>query len=252
MHRAILLAFTLIPLVASAQQGVVRYSHTYTLLAFATDQMNEYFVEQGVFDFDAEYHPPDPTHGSFARSLVFGPSYSLMFPTKAQPYEPGENASDGTVLGWEFVDTTFVNRDNGAYVESRKLVKAKFIVKDELPSLSWQLVGEERTYLDFRVMKATVVVDSAVVEAWFTPEIPVPAGPGLYGGLPGLILMVTNAAIGEVYAAESVDLGAQPFQPMPPTAGREVSSDQYDQRVAWEIADNQRLWNEVKKINIVN
>ena len=73
-----------------------------------------------------------------------------------------------------------------------------YLVTGEQPVISWRLLGEERVYRDHRVMKATATVDSAVVEAWFAPEIPVPAGPGLYGGLPGLVLMVTNAAVGEV------------------------------------------------------
>lgn len=249
MYRAILLVFTLVPLVASAQQGVVRYNHTYPLLAFPTDQVDAYFVEQGWAD--AKFFPPAPTHITIARSLAFGLSSSLMYPTVEQLYRPGERDDNGNDLAWEFVDTTCVNLDDGTYVESRNLVDYKYLVKDELPSMSWQLVGEERTYLGYRVMKATAVVDSTVVEAWFTPEIPVPAGPGLYGGLPGLILMVTNAAIGEVYAAESIDLDAPSLPLMSPTTGREVSSDEYDQRVAWEIAENQRLWEVVKNVRIV-
>lgn len=245
MHRIVLLAFTLIPLVASAQQGVVRYSHTYPLLALSTDQITEHFVEQGIFD--AEDFSPDPTHVTIARSLAFGSSSSLIYPAEEKFFEAGERTEDGLDWGWDFVDTTYVDHDNGTYVESRNLIDYKYLVKDELSSMSWQLVGKERTYLGYRVMKATAVVDSAVVEAWFTPEIPVPVGPGLYGGLPGLILMVTNAAIGEVYAADSIDLDAPSFPLMPPTAGREVSSDEYDQQVASVVAENEREWQKVKE-----
>ena len=148
----------------------------------------------------------------------------------------------------EFVDTTYVDLDSNTFIESRKFHRSKYLVKAELPSVSWQLTSDERTYLDYRVMKATAVVDSAVVEAWFTPEIPVPAGPGLYGGLPGLILMVTNIARGEVYAAEAIDLGAPSIQLTPPTVGREISSDKYDQRIASVIAENQRLWENARDI----
>jgi len=47
MHRIALLAFTLIPLVASAQHGVVRYSHIYPLLMLPTDQIIEHLAEPG-------------------------------------------------------------------------------------------------------------------------------------------------------------------------------------------------------------
>jgi GLPGLI family protein len=246
MLRATFLAFALLPLVASAQQGVVRYSHTYALLAFPTDQINEHVVAIGWAD--AEDFPPGPTQASIARILTFGPSSSLMYPAEELYYEPGDRTADGTQLGWEFIDTTYVNRDNDTFVESRKFVESKYLVKDELPSLSWRLGDEERSYLGYRVMNATAVVESAVVEAWFTPEIPVSAGPGLYGGLPGLILMVTDAINGEVYAAESIDLDVPPSHLMPPTAGREIGLDKYDQRVAWETAENQQLWERARDV----
>ena len=239
-------AFALLPAIASAQQGSVRYTHSYTGLEFPTDQISDLVVELGIAP--AEDFPPHPTELSIVRVLEFDPSSSLMYPDVGMSYEPAERTADGTEVGWEFVDTTYVDLDSNTFVESRKFYESKYLVKAERPSVSWQLTSDERTYLDYRVMKATAVVDSAVVEAWFTPEIPVSAGPGLYGGLPGLILMVTNAARGEVYAAEAIDLGVVPsIQRTQPTVGREISLDKYDQRVAWEIAENQRLWEKTRE-----
>ena len=191
-------------------------------------------------------------HATIARSLKLGfwPVIFAHVPDCRAGLRAGRAHCRCTDLEWEFVDSTYVNRGNGTYSESRNLVDYKYLVTEELPSISWQLVGDERTYLDYRVMKAAAVVDSAVVEAWFTPEIPVPAGPGLYQGLPGLILMVTNVTIGEVYAAEFIDMDTQSSKLMPPIIGREVSSDKYDQRVAREIAENQRVWEAVSKVNI--
>ena len=90
------------------------------------------------------------------------------------------------------------------------------------------------------------MLDSAAVEAWFAPEIPNSAGPGLYGGLPGLILMVTNAATGEVYSAESVELGDYDDHAAP-VVGRSISREEYDRRVAWQIEDAQRAWEGAKR-----
>ncbi len=157
-------------------------------------------------------------------------------------------------VGWEFVDSTYVDLNTNTFVESRKFYRSKYIVKGELPSVPWQLTTDERTYLEYRVMKATAIVDSAVVEAWFTPDIPISAGPGLYGGLPGLILMVTNVGRGEVYAAEAVDLVdvVPSIRHTQPTVGREMSPEKYDQRVASVIAENQRKWEIVRKAVITS
>ena len=64
-----------------------------------------------------------------------------MYPTVEQAYEPGERTADGTDLEWELVDSTYVNRGNGTYSESRNLVDYKYLVTEELPSISWQLVA---------------------------------------------------------------------------------------------------------------
>ena len=248
MHRAIFFAFALLPAIASAQQGSVRYTHSYTGLEFPTDQISGLVVELGIAP--AEDFPPHPTELSIVRVLEFDPSSSLMYPDVGMSYEPAERTADGTEVGWEFVDTTYVDLDSNTFVESRNFYESKYLVKAERPSVSWQLTSDERTYLGYRVMKATAVVDSAVVEAWFTPEIPVSASPGLYGGLPGLILMVTNAARGEVYAAEAIDLGVPSIQRTQPTVGREISLDKYDQRVASVIAENQRSLEKTREILI--
>ena len=233
--RLVLLLFGLVPLTVSAQEGVVRYNHTFEILTLATDQISVHLAE-----LDGEEKEPYPSQSTIGRSLAFGPQSSLMYPTLFQPFEPGDRPD------WEYVDTTYIDFDEGVYVESREFDANIYRVTGELPVIPWRLTGEERKYLDYRVMKATAVMDSAVVDAWFSPEIPVPAGPGLYSGLPGLILMVTNTSIGEVYAAESVELGEQDDRTAP-LSGRRISRADYDQQVSLQIEYNQRIWNTTKR-----
>jgi len=223
------------PSIVSAQEGVVRYNHTFEMLTLATDQMAVYLAE-----LDGEEKEQAPSQATIGRSLAFGPQSSLMYPTLFQPFEPGDRPE------WEYVDTTYINFDEGVYVESREFDTDIYRVTGELSVIPWRFTGEERKYLDYRVMKATAVMDSAVVDAWFAPEIPIPAGPGLYSGLPGLILMVTNTAIGEVYTAESVELGEQ-GDLTAPLNGRRISRADYDQQVSRQIEHTQRIWNAAKR-----
>ena len=224
-----LFALVLMPLAASAQEGVVRYSHTSPILYGAPDP-----IKESIAAADGTEYTQGPSHATVPRQLVFGPLSSLMYPAVNQIVVPGDRT------GWEYIDTTYVSFEDGTYTESREFYADMYLVEGERPVISWRLPGEERIYLGHRVVKATAVVDSAVVEAWFTPEISVPAGPGLYGGLPGLILLVTNATIGEVYAAESVDLGEQP--PITaPISGRVVSDDKYDQIKRAGMAEDERF-----------
>lgn len=82
--------------------------------------------------------------------------------------------------------------------------------------------------------------DAGPIEAWFAPEIPVPAGPGLYGGLPRSVLMVNNAHYGEVYAADSLAIGPSVPSAASPTSGRKVSECEYGQLRAETLSGAQR------------
>ncbi len=243
MRHIVLTALLLVPFAASAQVGSVRYTHTYPVL------YSHYFSYIAVAHQSMGEELAAPaTHATVSRSMVFDATASLMYPTDKPHVEPGDRPARE---GQEHIDTTYVDFGSGMYTESRVIDWREIsLVSDQQPAIPWRLDGKERVYLGRRVMKATAVVDSAVVEAWFTPEIPIPAGPGLYGGLPGLILMVTNAASGEVYAAESLDMDVLPRAIAPPTRGRNMSDERYRRLRAREIADDRRRYEEdIRQIN---
>ena len=234
MRQILATALMLVPWVSLAQMGTVQYSHTYPVL------YGHYFVFQEMVsaDLGQEFEPP-PTHRTVSRTLLFDTNASLMYPTDRPHVEPEDRkASEGD----EHIDTTFVHFDDDTYSESRAINAEIYIVYDEVPSIPWRLNSEERVYLGLRVMKATAVTESSTIEAWFTPQIPIPAGPGLFGGLPGLILMVTNPETGEVYAAESLSQDTLARAITPPARGDQVSNEQYQRIKAASIAKDRREW----------
>ncbi len=227
----------LIPPSASAQEFyAVRYSHTFPVLYGAGDAALEHLMAQ-----EGAGYTQGPSHATVLRTLVISPDASLMYRTVRQ------NIIPGTRTGWEYIDTTYVQFDANAYTESREFFGDTYLVKDERPVLSWRVLSEERLYLGYRVMKATAMLDSISVEAWFAPEISVPAGPGLYGGLPGLILLLTNVSTGEVYSAEAVMI-TEELQITTPTAGREVSNRRYSQVKTSELAADRSYYDETKRL----
>ena len=76
-------------------------------------------------------------------------------------------------------------------------------------------------------MRATATVDTTEVEAWFTPQIPLPIGPDEYGGLPGAILVLTVDGGKQTFKASSIDLDATP-EIEQPEDGREVTQEEFD------------------------
>jgi len=101
-----------------------------------------------------------------------------------------------------------------------------FIVDDSIHVLKWKMTGETKTILKHNCIKAIATrvstkmqmninngvmekkeaQDTSAIVAWFTNEIPVPAGPAEFQGqLPGLILELNVAAGKQTFMATSID-----------------------------------------------
>ncbi|MCY4159377.1 MAG: GLPGLI family protein [Bacteroidetes bacterium] len=235
----LLTPFLLTPVLSFAQEeGVAQYSHTFEILygKDGADAVIEIVKRQNGED----PLPPGPGFATVSRTLTFNSTTSLFHTTEIQSFEIGERSN------WEYIDTTFVDFKKGDYSQWVEFNADAYLIKDQLPEFSWRLTNETRTYLDYRVMKATALVDSSIVEAWFTPDIPVSAGPGLYSGLPGLILMATNEATGEVYSAELVDLKARSNIAAPST-GRAISAKKYHQIKKSEMEKSRRIYDKLMR-----
>ncbi|MFD0861816.1 GLPGLI family protein [Sungkyunkwania multivorans] len=120
----------------------------------------------------------------------------------------------------------YKNVKENKLVQSQEFYGKRFLVKDELLSLDWQMGKESKQigqYLCFKAMalipktdlkwydfswgdlrraaqketdststESTMPeIEMVQVEAWYTPQIPVGHGPGEFWGLPGLILEVS-------------------------------------------------------------
>ncbi|MCY4110152.1 MAG: GLPGLI family protein, partial [Chloroflexi bacterium] len=93
--------------------------------------------------------------------------------------------------------------------------------------------GEQAEHEGYMVIKATAEHDSTAIEAWFTPQIPVPGGPGPYGGLPGMILVVSVDDGHIKYFATEIALGdLEEGLIQRPDKGDEMSQKEYDEMVA--------------------
>lgn len=65
--------------------------------------------------------------------------------------------------------------------------------EEPVPSFDWKLAEEFREILGYRCQKATTSFRGRNYTAWFAKEIPVGNGPWKFGGLPGLIMKITDS-----------------------------------------------------------
>ena len=242
-----------------AQEGTITYTHSVKL----------------EFDFPAEFRgladlkaalPPATTS---TKLLHFGPAGSMMIegedPMEAaragnavtmksseMPVEmPIEFISEmmvgmkmymGSAGGINVLQNVYEDYDTGTLVETHEFLGRTFRVTDERPSFAWQLTTEQAVHLGYPVMKATTQHDSTTVEAWFTPAIPVQGGPASYGGLPGMILVLSLNDGHTQYQATEVTL--QELEEgliHPPGKGRVVSREEFQKIVEEKMEELMRV-----------
>ena len=149
---------------------------------------------------------------------------------------PGANVDAATVL-----EAAYVDYGEGTMVEGRRFLNRAFRVKRERPAVAWRVGVEQADHLGYTVMKATAEHDSTTIEAWFTPQIPVPGGPASYGGLPGMILVLSLNDGQTQYQATEVTLGeVEEGLIAPPEDGDEVSYEGFEKLVKERIEEMTR------------
>ena len=130
------------------------------------------------------------------------------------------------------VTEAYVDLGEGRVVETHEFMGRSFRVVGRRPEYEWRLTGEQAEHLGYMVIKATAKHDGTPVEVWFTPQIPVGAGPGRYGGLPGMILVVSVDRGHTKYFATDIALeDLEEDIVRQPDKGDEMSREDYDRMV---------------------
>lgn len=188
--------------------------------------------------------------------LLFDGAHSIMMPDPDEEETPrGGGTSDrmdrralGMALRLRMTSASrsdqedliqaYVDFGSGAITETREFMGRTFLISGDRPTYQWKLGTEQREFLGFMVQKATAVREGAEIEAWFTPQIPVQAGPGQYGGLPGLILVLSLDGGHLLYSATEVSLeGLDDVEIAPPTDGEMVTREEYETIVAEKLEE---------------
>ena len=183
--------------------------------------------------------------------LTFGNNQSLW---KHIDEEEGNDEFGGNGMRINLVgpgqnDIVFNDFEKDRKIEQREMFDKKFIVADSIRKLNWKLTGETQTILGHICQKATAqniarrmqmtmdngkmerkeVIDTSLVIAWFTADIPVPAGPEVQGQLPGLILALDMNNGRMVYKAVEISPKADLASIKEPAKGKKVTPAEFNE-----------------------
>ncbi|MBK8491321.1 MAG: GLPGLI family protein [Saprospirales bacterium] len=179
-----------------------------------------------------------PTSQSFDMALRFNEAASLYENHETEGNPDAGNAEWTGSEGGATIKMIIQRPENILYknlqekrkVESREFLGKRFLIKDELDAFQWKITGEQQLILDYPCIKAVYQKEDKTTVAWFTPQIPVSSGPGIYGQLPGMILAVDVNDGERTLTATAIILGeTQEEMLKEPTKGKEVTQAEYDQ-----------------------
>lgn len=196
--------------------------------------------------------------------LIFGNNQSIWRQAEEDNNDDGNFSSGGMqirMIGAGMDDVIFNNFDNGQKTELREMFERKFIIDDSTRPLKWKMTGETKMILNHSCMKATAtqtskrmtmnmdngkmerkeVEDTSQLVAWFTSDIPVPAGPAEFQGqLPGLVLELDVANGRTVFRATEVTEKADLTLIKAPTGKKHYTRDEYRAEVTKMMDEMQK------------
>ncbi len=120
----------------------------------------------------------------------------------------------------------YINKPEKYYIEKVQIFDKEYFIKDRLPEIHWKILPDKKKIKKYTTQKAIANWEGKKIEAWFTKEIPVNAGPRIFQGLPGLILELKIDKLN--YKAEKIDFlkKIDPIEP-PKHKGKYLTADQY-------------------------
>ena len=140
--------------------------------------------------------------------------------------------------GYESIIKTFNfyyrNEDTKKAVE-RIIAERTYLVESKTSDVVWNITNEQKIIGNYTCIKATTTITgytatrgvfNKTIEAWFAPSIALSLGPKNYGGLPGLIMELTDMKF--TYYVNSMDLDPDfEIEVKKPTRGKTVSIEEY-------------------------
>lgn len=180
-----------------------------------------------------------PKERKLTRELIFNGTKSIYKKGKVQFAENSRLANNermarraNRMMRRGENGASYKNLTSGQMIDQRMIMDKEFLVTDQIVEYKWKITGNKKQILDYLVIEAqTTIEDSININAWFTPQIPIQNGPSRFGGLPGLILELTQKNGDNTIIATDIRLGELDKEDVisEPKKGKEVSRKEFNE-----------------------
>ena len=143
-------------------------------------------------------------------ALSFSGNRSIEVPLRKSQIAGIEPVAEGTfkAIGNTGRKKPFIYKDLGSrtLILSDHISINPYLVTDTLNNFNWEITAEQMTILDYKCTKAITQFRGRTYIAWFAEDIALPFGPWKFGGLPGLIIKVSDEEEKYKYELSGIDL----------------------------------------------
>ena len=116
--------------------------------------------------------------------------------------------------------TVYKNYPKGKMMVLDRINDTEYLYEDKMNTQEWQLQTDTMTIMGYLCQKAVCEWRGREYEAWFTPDIPVSEGPLKFGGLPGLIMKLSDNLQEWTYEIEGIQYLNRPIVMRAPVKGK--------------------------------
>lgn len=195
----------------------MKYAFISLVFAAITQRLNaQDFVTRGRIEYEVKVNLKLMARNSgynymdqdmFGLRQEFQTSYKeMVFTNDEWIYRPlKKKTEDGSIN----TEVSIYGNKNTGVIETRSKYESDewYIFKDSLPSFRWKIESETRKIAGWVCRKAvTRIHDSVYVIAFYCPEIIPQTGPGIFNGLPGMILGLAIPRYYKTWFATKVEL----------------------------------------------
>lgn len=188
---------------------------------------------------------------------MFQKTYTLKFDKSTSTYTQNKELEPEVKAGGVRVvmfgngggnDILYKDVSKKEYLNKTEISGKRFLIKNDLPETPWEMTSETKKIGNYTCYKATRTREeeqksfsmtdgeqeestktvTITTEAWYTPQIPVSNGPGMYWGLPGLILEVHEGKQ-TIVCSELVLNPVEKIKIKKPTKGKKVTQEKFDE-----------------------
>ena len=230
----ILSLIAVVPALAQQLEGEVtyektyRYTKIYSRLTFLSNEEKDRMKQ--TWGNDDEYKEK--------MTMLFNEKQSYYSYQKKEDNEGG--------YSWNRREyRIFRDFDKGTKTEIMDMVGKVHVIEDSIKAPSWKVMNKIKEVAGHMCMMAVTedTVKNQKITAWFASDIPLPAGPELYTGLPGMILEL-EVNDGDIVVS-AIEIKTRPvpaadIDPPKKLKGKKINGKQYTEIVSAHIRDSMK------------